>query len=314
MNSQPRREFLKASAGSALASAFPSISLSASDSPAFARHSLSDTDLIILSDGYLQQPVSRVLPESLIDKAEREAFLQSNTVTASIFQPDCNVTLWRVDDRLILFDTGAGSQFIPTAGVLLDSLAEADIEPADITDVIFTHAHPDHLWGLVDDFDELTFPNAAYHIGALEWDYWQAESTLDKTPDERKSFVVGAQNRLPYIDEQVKLFNIGDEIVSGVEAVDTRGHTPGHTSFALHRGNERVLILGDAITNVLISFQKPNWLSGSDQDPELARTTRMSLLDRLAHEQMLMIGFHLPHPGLGLVERQGAHYRFQAVG
>ncbi len=312
MSLQQRRRFLTASISCAMvAGQLPSV-LYAESAPSFARQSLADSELTILSDGNLQQPVNRVLPESLIDKTERDVFLTENNLTAQIFEPDCNIALWRSDERLVIFDTGAGSNFMPTTGKLLESLAAADIDPTDVTDVVYTHAHPDHLWGLVDDFDELAFPQAAYHMNAREWDYWRADSTMDETPDNRKSFVAGARNRFPFIEEQINLFNTGDELLPGVEAVDTQGHTPGHTSFALHRGGDSVLIVGDALTNAVVSFKKPNWLSGSDQDPELARTTRVKLLDRLAHEKTPVVGFHLPHPGYGFVERQDSHYRFSA--
>jgi len=91
-----------------------------------------------------------------------------------------------------LFDAGGGTLFLPTLGNLIDALASVDIEPGDITDVVFTHAHPDHLWGLIDDFDELSFPEANYYMNTEEWDYWRADDTMGKTPEARQSFVVGA--------------------------------------------------------------------------------------------------------------------------
>jgi len=213
---------------------------------------------------------------------------------------------------LVLFDVGAGPNFMPTAGKLLDNLGAAGIDPTDVTDVIFTHAHPDHLWGLLDDFDELICPEAAYHMSTAEWNYWSADDTLEKTPDDRKSFVVGAQNRFAAIEDRVQLFNPGKEIVPGVESVDTAGHTPGHTSFALHSGANSIMLLGDAITNVAVSFIKPEWFTGSDQDPARGAETRVSLLDRLSAEKTPLIGYHLPHPGAGFVERHDGAYRFVA--
>lgn len=313
MSSQERRRFLAASIAGAAALGIPPV-LRATAGETAGRHTLGDTELLVISDGYFQIPLSVLVPESATSKEERDAFLNANNLKDETFKPDCNITLWRSGEKLVLFDTGSGSQFVATAGKLLDGLAESGIEATDITDVVFTHAHPDHMWGLVDDFDELTFPEAAYHMSATEWNYWLADSTIDTIPGNRKTFVVGAQNRFPYIEDRVQLFAAGDEILPGVEAVDTQGHTPGHTSFALHQGTDSILVVGDALAHAVVSFEKPNWPSGTDQDPETARTTRLKLLDRLAHEQSRIVGFHLPYPGLGRVERKDSHYQFSIAG
>ena len=300
-----RREFLQstmvaAGGGILLVGSLPT--------PSFA---VGNSELTILSDGNLSIPLNFVLPAS-IDVTERKQFLDAAQISQDVLTPDCNVSLWRSENRLVLFDVGAGSNFMPTAGKLEENLLAADIDPADITDVVFTHAHPDHLWGLLDDFDELLFSDATYHMNELEWDYWRAEDTLRNTPDAQKGFVVGARNRFPHIEEKISLFKFGDELLTGIEAVDTRGHTPGHTSFVIHDAGDSLFIVGDAITNVDISFRKPYWPSGTDQDQELGRKTRLNLLDRLATDKNPIVGFHLPQPGTGRVERRGDNFRFVA--
>ncbi len=265
-------------------------------------------ELTVVSDGHLVLPMSFAFPD--VPRADLEALLSAAGLPLDRNEPDCNVTLLRRGDRLVLFDVGAGPNFMPTAGRLAESLSEAGIDPAEVTDVVFTHAHPDHLWGLLDDFDELVFPDAAYHMAAAEWDFWRAPGTLDAMPEERKTFVVGAQNRMAYIEDRIQLFDGGAELLPGVEAVATPGHTPGHTSFMIHGGAEPVFVTGDALTHVAISFARPDWPSGSDQDPDLGAKTRSALVDRLAADRARIVGFHLPHPGLGVVERDGAAYRF----
>jgi len=191
-------------------------------------------------------------------------------------------------------------------------MAEAGFDPADVTDVVFTHGHPDHLWGLLDDFDEIVFPNASFHMGRAEWDFWRDPGTVDAMPEERKTFAVGAQNRLAVLEDMINLFEPGAEVLPGVEAVDTSGHTPGHMSFMLHGGAEPMLIAGDAITHFAVSFAHPAWPSGSDQDAEKGVATRLRLLDRLATDKAALAAYHLPKPGEGRVERDGAAYRFVA--
>lgn len=308
-----RRSFLQrtlalpAAASSGLL--FPMSSQATSEDEGFTTRQFGDGELLSLSDGHLTLPVGFILPES-IDADARSAFLASHGIGPENVTPPCNLTLWRTADRLVLFDVGAGLQFMPGAGLLPDSLAAAGIDPLDVTDVVLTHAHPDHLWGAIDDFDELTFPEATYHLHRGERDYWMAAGTLESTPDARKTFVVGAQNRLPRLDERLVLFDWGDEVLPGIEAVDTHGHTPGHTSFALHANGDSLLVLGDALTNTAISFERPAWPSGSDQDSEQGVRTRLALLDRLASEHTAILGFHLSAPGFGHVERQADAYRF----
>ncbi len=301
-----RRQFLQTSIATLTAAGLPA-SLYAGNELKVVEHG--DTQLMLLSDGHMQLPLSFVLPDS-IDSDERIALLNEYQLNQETIRTPCTITLWKTSDRTILIDAGGGMLFMPTLGILTDSLASADIDPSDITDVVFTHAHPDHLWGLIDDFDELTFPDASYYMNQIEWDYWRANDTLDKTPDARKSFVVGAQNRMAYLEDRIQLFAWGDEVLPGLEAIDTSGHTPGHTSFALHQGSWSILVLGDALTHPVFSFRKPAWPSGSDQNPEKGIATRLALLDRAVADKQSVVGFHLPGSGYGYVEQDGKAYQF----
>lgn len=280
--------------------------------PASAETSLSlgDHQITVFSDGHLTLPMNFILPDR--SEAEIAALLEPHGLATDALTPDCNITLLKSGDRLVLFDVGSGTNFQPTAGELPAKLEEAGIDPSDITDVVLTHAHPDHLWGILDDFDDPLYPEASIWVPEAEWDYWRADDTLANMPEERKSFVVGAQTRFEAIEDQVAMIRPGQEVLPGVEAVDTAGHTPGHMSYVIHGGGDSVMVVGDAITNTVISFEKPGWASGSDQDREKGIATRKALLDRLAQEKTRLIGYHFPHPGNGRVEMAGDAYRFVA--
>lgn len=300
-----RRDVLKSSlalAGMGAIGTFPGVA------SAVGSLKLGGADITVVSDGNLMLPLGFAFPD--VPEDQLVALLQAAGQPTDALLPDCNITVLRRGDRVVMFDVGSGPNFMPSAGKLMDNLDAAGVQPDEITDVVFTHAHPDHLWGLIDDFDELIFADARYYMNRIEWDYWQAEDTLEKTPEARKSFVVGARNRMEFLQDRIELFDYGAEIVSGVEAVDTAGHTPGHTSFMIHDGNESALVVGDAITNVAVSLAHPEWPSGSDQDTEKGIETRKMLLDRLATDGSRIIGFHMPHPGLGVVERSGNAYAF----
>jgi len=261
-----------------------------------------------LSDGYLTLPGALLFAPMPQD--ELGPILTRHGVTPGAQKSDCNITLLRDGDRVVLFDTGSGPAFQQSAGKLADALDSAGVAPADVTHVIFTHAHPDHLWGVLDDFDEPFFPEAEHMMGRVEWDYWINPTTVDTIDAGRTSMAVGAQRRLAMLEESITLFDDGAEILPGVAARATYGHTPGHMSFELRSGSDSVMVLGDAITNNHVAFERPNWASGSDQDQSTAATTRTGLLDQASADQMRLIGYHLPGGGIGRAERQGDSYRF----
>lgn len=298
-----RRKFLAAGAGLTATAALGFV-------PRFAHAeiNLGDIKLDVVSDGSLTLPGGFIFDP--MPKDELLPILQRFGQSPDLLTPPCNVTLMRQGDRTILFDVGSGPDFSPNSGILLDSLAALNVAPEEVTDIVFTHAHPDHLWGLLDDFDDPLFPEASYMIGKAEWAYWMNPNTVDEIGTARTAFAVGAQRRLQMIEDQIAFFADGEEILPGVAARATVGHTPGHMAFEVRQGTESVMVLGDCIGNHHIAFAKPEWNSGSDQDPETAATTRVALMDQLAHEKTQVIGFHLAGNGIGYVDKMSDGYAF----
>ena len=265
-----------------------------------------------LSDGNLVLPGDFILGGMPQD--EMKAIVAKYGLPTDQLTPPCNVTLLRDGTNTVLFDVGAGPDFQPSAGKLLEALDALDLSVEDITHVAFTHAHPDHIWGLLDEFDEPLFPNAAFMIGQAEFDYWMDPNTVTTIGDARTTFAVGAQRRLSVIAETVTLVQDGQEVLPGVAARLTAGHTPGHTAYELRHGSESAMVVGDALGNHHVAFERPDWASGSDQDGPAAAATRVRLLDQIATAQMRLIGFHLPGGGIGRAERAGSGYRFTEEG
>ena len=283
--------------------------------PAFAAqlHSFrhGDFEVTVVSDGHLVLPTSFLAPDAKPD--EREALLKAAGQTGDSYDSPTNITLLKHGNDLILIDMGSGDRFMPTAGKVWDNLKAAGIDKAKITKVIFTHGHPDHLWGAVDELDELMLPDAKFYVGAAEWDFWQGDNATRGLPAERAGFVTGARRNYTAIKERVAMFKDGDEIVPGLQVVSTPGHTQGHVSIAL-KGSEDLIVTGDALTHPTISFAHPEWKPAADHVPDVAVTTRKKLLDRLATDKAKLIGFHLPWPGIGTVEKKDSAYRFVVTG
>lgn len=274
------------------------------------RLTLGDAEIVALSDGHLVLPSEFLLSlapqDELADLPDDIGLDLSQPLT-----PPCNITLMRSGDRTVLFDCGAGSTFMPTVGRLQDALDAEGLAPGDITDVVFTHAHPDHLWGVLDDFDEPLFLNAVHRMGRVEHGYWTDPDTVESIGEARASFAAGAARRLSAVDDRVELFEDGAEVLPGVTAMMTPGHTPGHMAFVLSSGNATAMVIGDAAANDHVAVARPAWPSGADQDPQIGAATRVRLLDMLATDGMTAVGFHMGGGGVGRIERADERgYRF----
>jgi len=276
----------------------------------FASVEMGNLKIDTLSDGNLVLPGSMILGDHIGDAGD---ILARYGLGTEQLTPDCNVTLLRDGTNTVLFDTGAGANFMPTAGRLLDSLDTLGVTPEEVTHVLFTHAHPDHLWGVLDDFDEPVFYNAKHMINRTERDFWLDPNTPNAIGEARMAFAAGAIRNLQSIEDYLETFEDGDEVIYGISAFATYGHTPGHTAFEIRGGSDSLMIIGDAIGNHHIGFEAPTWASGSDQDQDMGIATRERLLDRMANEQMAMIGFHFPFPGVGRAEKSGDTYKFVAA-
>jgi glyoxylase-like metal-dependent hydrolase (beta-lactamase superfamily II) len=269
---------------------------------------LAEASLRVLSDGAIPLPVS-MLARS-VPAAEVRAALAAANLPVDATESALNIPVLGLGREVVMFDCGAGRNFLPTTGRLPQSIETAGIDPAKVTQVLFTHAHPDHLWGALDEFDTPLCPNATYHVAEAEWDFWFDPKVFDKLPEERHAFAAGAQRVLKILEPQVKRFRPGQELLTGIAAIESGGHTPGHVSFEVRSGGESLIVLGDAFTHPVLSFAHPDWATAFDQDPERAAATRKRLADRLAADKVLVAAYHLPAGGLGRVERQGSAYRF----
>lgn len=296
-----RRSFIHSAAATPFVGALPRL--------AKAELKIGAATLTTVSDGHLTLPADFIFGP--MPKDELAPILTEYGLTQTTLTPECNLALYQDGENTVLFDVGSGPDFMPSAGAVVDSLAALGLAPEDVTHVAFTHAHPDHIWGLLDAFDDPVFSDATYLMGRDEWEYWWNPNTVDDIGEARAAFAVGAKRRMEVIDDQVILFDDGDEILPGVAAYVTPGHTPGHTAFEVRQGSNAALVVGDAIGNNHVAFRKPSWESGSDQDAALAAATRLTLFDRLIAEDLALIGFHLPNGGIGRAAVDGDGFRFE---
>lgn len=301
-----RREFVAATAVVAAASALPH--------PAFAasKVTIGDFEVMTFTDGHINLPSSLRAPNA--DETKWKDVLERAGRSGDTYKSPINVTLVKTPDELILIDFGSGPRFVPTTGKLEAALSDGGIDPGDVTKVVLTHGHPDHLWGSTNDFDELTFPEATYYVAEKEFEFWkEPDNAMKFLPEERQFFAVGAKTRFEAIEERMQFVKEDDEIVSGMRVFETHGHTQGHISVELKQGSDSLVVLGDAMTNPVLSFEFPQWHAGTDHLPEVGAATRKRLLDQLFASKAKIIGYHLPPPGIGMVVKKGAGYAYEAI-
>jgi len=301
-----RRTFLRGAAAMCAATTLPLPAMAAN------KTTLGQFEVTTFSDGHIPLPATFAAPN--VDPELRKAAWAAAGQTGDTYKSPINVTLIKTPDDLILVDVGSGPRFVPTTGKLEQALSDAGLDPADVTKVILTHGHPDHLWGAVNDFDELTFPEATYYVAKKEFAFWMNPDAMKSLREDRQFFAVGAKSRFETIEEKIKFVKEDDEIVSGIAVMETNGHTQGHISVELKAGSDTLVVLGDALTNPVISFEHPDWQPASDQVPDLAVKTRKRLLDRLHASKAKIIGYHLPPPGMGMVVKKGSGYGYEALG
>jgi glyoxylase-like metal-dependent hydrolase (beta-lactamase superfamily II) len=244
---------------------------------------------------------------------EVEALARANNIDPNRFEHPFVPALVNTGKQVVLFDAGNGSLArdiealrgrVPD-GHLAERLGQAGYRPEDIDIICLTHCHPDHIGGLVSG-SKLVFPNARYVIAAAEFDYWKKGENIS---DARKPTKMQFDRIVAPLSDKTTFIKPGDEIVSGIRAVDASGHSAGMTAFHIESEGKRVLLWGDACLHYVCGVQRPDWTIGFDDDPQKAVATRKRILAMTTAEKMFVVGFHMPFPSLGWIDRaaDGTH-------
>ena len=302
-----------------LATATPSWTQTPAVAPASARAQLpgvyrlrlGDFQVSSLSDGTVPQDLHKLLTGTTaaeVDGLLDRSFLE-NPVEASI-----NAFLIDTGSRLVLVDTGAGRFFGPGFGGKLSvSLAAAGYQPQQINDILITHIHTDHSGGLVDG-DRLVFPNATIHVGKPDLDFFLNPANAASSGYDKKYFDEAAKTLGPYLRAgKVKAFSGRTQLLPGVTAVPTPGHTPGHSFYLIESQGQQLELMGDIVHVASVQFPQPRITIVYDVDSAAAASQRKSQFATLASERRLVAAAHLPFPGIGHIGIEGSGYTWVPV-
>ena len=209
-------------------------------------------------------------------------------------------------EEVIMFDTGNGAGRRPNAGKFRERLADVGLTPEQIDVVVITHFHPDHIGGLMEE-GAAAYPNARYVTASAEYDFWTPE---DKLSGGTERVAKLTQSNVIPLAEKFSFIKDGEDVVSGVTAVDASGHTPGHMAYHLESEGRRLMICADTANHYVVSLERPDWHVRFDMDKEAAAATRKKLFGMIAADKIPFTGYHMPFPAVGYVVEMGPGFHY----
>lgn len=270
--------------------------------PTVYQFKLGDFTITNVLEGYIHREDMHPFTAKNVEAAEVEAVAAEYRLPFPLMEHNFVPSMVDTGDKLIAFDPGFGEKKrAPTTGWFNELLPEAGYTLEDVDIVVVTHCHPDHIGNLMAG-GQPTFPNAEIVFGRTEFDYWvKGENIPDFRPPTLEMFREVAEP----MGEHARFIEPGDDIVTGVTAVDAFGHSAGHMAFHIESNGQELMIMSDTVAHYAVSLSHPEWHFAMDDNPEVAAVSRRRLLDQIAAAKMAAIGFHMPFPSVGYIERRG---------
>ncbi|MEY2618787.1 MAG: hypothetical protein RL522_1789 [Pseudomonadota bacterium] len=316
-----RRRFLGTTIAGASALAFGSVwsqstsNLGAPTAPAvgFRRMKLGAMEIIAINDGALRRPLGdEFVTNTPLDQVK--AALAAQGLPTEYVDIPFTPFLVVSGNRRILLDTGFADNGPPSTGRLRANMEAAGFKFDDITDVVISHYHGDHISGLRAKDGSLTFPRAKVHVPVPEHAFWLDDANMNAAPTAARGNFMNARRVFNnYPAEQMVRFEPGATIAPGITTSAAFGHSPGMCMVQVASEGQTFHYVAD-VTNVPALFARsPDWAVTFDMDPVMARATRRRVFDAMAKDRAITGGFHFPFPAIGTIENAGSGYQFKPM-
>jgi glyoxylase-like metal-dependent hydrolase (beta-lactamase superfamily II) len=282
--------------------------------PGFYRYKIGSIEVTVVTDGINRRPITGDLVLNAT-KDEVNAALAAAFMEKDVFVGPYNPIVVNTGAKMAVIDTGTGEAAYKVSqgmnGQFLINLAAAGINPNDIDSVIISHYHGDHINGLLKSDNSLTFPNAEILVPGPEHKYWMDDGEMSRasTPRIQNLFKNVRRVMRGEVLKHLCTYEWDQEVIPGIIAVGTPGHSPGHTCHIITSGGNKVYVQGDVTHLPVLFVRNPGWHPHIDQDPVQAEATRRKVYDMLVAEKMLVQAFHYPFPALAHVEKTTTGYR-----
>jgi glyoxylase-like metal-dependent hydrolase (beta-lactamase superfamily II) len=282
--------------------------------PGFYRYKVGSIEVTVVADGINRVPLNDAFVLNA-KKDEVNAALAAAFMEKDIFIAPYNPIVVNTGPKLAVIDTGFGEAAYRNSqgvnGQFLTNLAAAGIDANTVDAVIISHYHGDHINGLLKIDNSLAFPNAEILVPAAEHKYWMDDGEMSRASTPRIEGLFKNIRRVMRgeVLKHLHPYEWDREIVPGVTAVGTPGHSPGHTGHIIASGAAKLYVQGDLTHAPFLFVRNPGWHPHFDHDPNQAEVTRRKVYDMLVAEKMLVHGIHYPFPALAHVEKTATGYR-----
>ena len=273
----------------------------------FYRFMIGDFEVTALHDGQVNREITtQLIPNAPLDDVIK--LMNAQFIPTRPGNSQFNTMVVNTGSKLVLIDSGFNDNGAPTTGLMAANMAAAGIDPKQIDTVLVSHFHPDHINGLRNKAGELLYPNAEIIAPPLDIKYYMDEATMNAAPEGARPAFQTARRVFGPIMKDVKQGEWTKEWAPGITAIQSDGHTPGHTSFVVSSGGKTLLVVGDAANDPRIFARNPEWHLGFDLDKAQAVTMRKKLLDMAAADRMQTTFYHAAFPATGFVAKNGAGF------